>query len=217
MAANSDQADDRGAFRFPRLPVIIASHSRHASRISCRANQRERRGRTHAAAASASTSAMNMSSRLVSLRPFCWRSSASVPSATSRARGDDADAVGHPFGDFQNMRRHDHGAAGTDAVLQQSLDVTRRQRVEAGERLVEDDQPGIVHQRAGQRHLLAHALGKSLAAFVQMRLEPERDQQLAAPRVRKPLDRCPRGRRRIRDIPAASACRRSSARRRPMP
>src|SRR4029450_410215 len=44
----------------------------------------ERRGRTHAAAALVSTSAMNMSSRLVSLRPFCWRSSASVPSATSR-------------------------------------------------------------------------------------------------------------------------------------
>ena len=61
--------------------------------------------------------------------------------------------------------------------LQQSLDVTRRQRVEAGERLVQDDQPGIVHQRAGQRHLLAHALGKSLAAFVQMRLEPERRQK----------------------------------------
>ena len=48
------------------------------------------------------------------------------------AFGDDADAVGHPFGDFKNMRRHDHGAAGTDAVLQQSLDVTRRQRIEAG-------------------------------------------------------------------------------------
>jgi hypothetical protein len=31
----------------------------------------ERRGRTHAAAASASTRAMNMSSRLVSVRPFC--------------------------------------------------------------------------------------------------------------------------------------------------
>ena len=37
---------------------------------------------------------------------------------------------------------------------------------------------GIVDQRAGQRHLLAHALGKSLAAFVQMRLEAERHQKL---------------------------------------
>ena len=36
---------------------------------------------------------------------------------------------------------------------------------------------GIVHQRAGQRHLLAHALGKAFAAFVQMRLEAERGEQ----------------------------------------
>ena len=76
------------------------------------------------------------------------------------------------------MRRHDHGAAGTDALLQQSLDVTRRQRVEAGQRFVQDDQFGIVNQRAGQRDLLAHALGESLAAFVQMRLQPERRQKL---------------------------------------
>ena len=94
------------------------------------------------------------------------------------ARGDDADPVGHPFGDFENMRRHDHGAAGADARLQQSLDVTRRQRVEAGEGFIEDDQAGVVDQRAGQRHLLAHAFRKSFAAFVQMRLKPERHQEI---------------------------------------
>ena len=33
-------------------------------------------------------------------------------------------------------------------------------------------------QRAGQRDLLAHALGESLAAFVQMRLEAKRHQKL---------------------------------------
>ena len=46
---------------------------------------------------------------------------------------------------------------------------------------------GIVNQRAGQRHLLAHALGKSLATFVQMRLEAERQQKLAARRARTRL------------------------------
>ena len=56
--------------------------------------------------------------------------------------------------------------------------MTRRQRVEAGQRLVEDDQTGIVHQCARQRHLLAHAFGKSFAALVQMRLEPERHQKI---------------------------------------
>jgi hypothetical protein len=94
------------------------------------------------------------------------------------AGGDDADPVGHPLGDLQNMRRHDHRAAGANAIAEQSLDVTRRQRIEAGQRLVEDNEPGIVHQRARQRHLLAHALGKSFAAFVQMRFQPERHKQL---------------------------------------
>ena len=177
----------------------------------------QRGGRTHAAASSTSTSAMNMSSRLVSFLPFCWRNSASVPSATSLPDGDDADAVGHAFGDFENMRGHDHGAAGAHALAEQSLDVARRHGVEAGERLVEDDQPGIVHQRAGERDLLAHALGKSLAALVQMRLEAQRNQKLARARFGDVRDRCPTGRRRNRDIPAASACRRSSARRRPRP
>ena len=124
---------------------------------------------------------MNRSSRLVSCCPFCWRSSASVPSATSRPDGDDADAVGHAFGDFENMRGHDHGAAGANPVAEQSLDVTRGHRVKAGERLVQDDQPRVVHQRARQRDLLAHALGKSLAALVQMRLQVR-----ARPEVRAP-------------------------------
>ena len=137
------------------------------------------RCRTHAAAASVSTSAMNMSSRLVSLRPFCWRSSVERALGDQPPRCDDADPVGHPFGHFQNMRGHDHGAAGAHPVAEQALDVTRRHGVEAGERFVEDDQARVVHQGPGQRHLLAHALGKSLAALVQMRLEAERDQEIA--------------------------------------
>jgi hypothetical protein len=38
MAANTTSAM-MARFRLPRLPVIIASHSRQARRISCRANQ----------------------------------------------------------------------------------------------------------------------------------------------------------------------------------
>ena len=76
------------------------------------------------------------------------------------------------------MRGHDHGAAGAHAVPKQSLDVTRGDGVEAGERFVQNDQPGIVYQRSRKRHLLAHALGKSLAALVQMRLQTERDQEI---------------------------------------
>jgi len=107
-----------------------------------------------------------------------------LPQLSKRAFGDqlsgrdDADAVGHAFGDFENVGGHDYGAAGADPLLQQSLDVTGGERIEAGERLVQDDQARVMHQRAGQRHLLAHALGKSLAALVQMRLQPERHQEL---------------------------------------
>jgi hypothetical protein len=83
------------------------------------------------------------------------------------------------------MRGHDHGAAGAHAIPEQALDVARRYRVEAGEGLVEDDQAGVMHQRARQRHFLAHALGKSFAALIQMRFQPERDQQMARRRFGK--------------------------------
>jgi hypothetical protein len=55
----------------------------------------------------------------------------------------------------------------------------RADRVEPGQRLVQDDQAWIMHQRAGECDLLAHPLGKALAALVQVRLEPERDQEVA--------------------------------------
>ena len=38
------------------------------------------------------------------------------PLGDEPARGNDADAVGHAFGDLQNVRRHDHGAAGIRAA-----------------------------------------------------------------------------------------------------
>ena len=94
------------------------------------------------------------------------------------SRGDDADPVGHALGDFEDMRGHDHGAAGAHALREQSLDMPRRDGIEPGERLVQDDQPRVVDQGARERHLLAHALGEALAALVQMRLEAERDQEL---------------------------------------
>ncbi len=104
-----------------------------------------------------------------------------------------------------------------DALAQHVLDLARGAGVEAGQRLVEDDQARVVHQRAGERHLLAHALGEALAALVRVRREAEPVDQLARARLGDRRRRCPTGRRRIRDIRTASACRRSSARRRPRP
>src|SRR6202161_4847628 len=45
---------------------------------------------------------------------------------------DDPDPVGHAFGDFQNVRGHDDGAAGADAFAQHALDLTRGAGVENG-------------------------------------------------------------------------------------
>src|SRR5262249_11322165 len=96
--------------------------------------------------------------------------------------GDDADAVGHALGDLENMRRHDDGSAGGNALAQCVLDLTGGPGVEAGERLVEDDQPRIVHERARERQFLLHAAGKSFAALMRVRLKAEPADQLARPR-----------------------------------
>src|SRR6266852_6703943 len=99
------------------------------------------------------------------------------------AAGDDADAVGHALGDFEDMRGHDDGAAGAHALAQHGLDLARRAGVEPGQRLVEDDQPGLVHQRAGERHLLPHALGERLTAFMAVRAEAEPVDKVARARL----------------------------------
>ena len=57
-----------------------------------------------------------MSSRLVPLLPampaqFVERALGDEPPA-----GDDADALGHALGDFEDMRGHDDGAAGAHAL-----------------------------------------------------------------------------------------------------
>ncbi len=80
------------------------------------------------------------------------------------------------------MRRHDDGAAGGNALAQRVLDLTGGPGVEAGERLVKDDQPRIVHERARERHFLLHAAGKSFAALMRVRLKAEPADQLARPR-----------------------------------
>ena len=87
------------------------------------------------------------------------------------AAGDDADAIGHALGDLQDMRGHDDGAAGLDVLAQHGLDLAGGAGIEAGERLVEDDELGLVHQRAGQRHFLAHAFREAFAAFIGVRSE----------------------------------------------
>src|SRR5271166_4464432 len=150
--------------RSRRPAVIIDSQSRHASRDSCCANhtavpgwiigleasRRRRRGdqreegvfqagATADAAARVMTAVGGLAAQLLE-RAFCHEPAVS----------DDADAVGHAFGDFENMRGHDDGAAGAGALAQYAFDLPRRAGVEAGERLIENNHPRLVHQRAGK-------------------------------------------------------------------
>ena len=164
-------------------------------------------GTAHSAAtgcaAGSATSVRKVSSRLAAVFPVLRCSSSSVPSAIKRPLGDDADAVGHALGDFENMRGHDDGAAGGDALAQDVLDQAGGAGIEPGERLIEDDELGIVHQRAGERHFLPHASGKSLAALMRVRFESEPADHFARARFRSCRRRCARARRRIRDIRTA--------------
>src|SRR5262249_44143948 len=48
-----------------------------------------------------------------------------------------------------------------------------------GERFVKDDEPRVVHQRSRKRHLLPHAPGKSLTAFMSMARQAQPIQQIA--------------------------------------
>ena len=60
-------------------------------------------------------------------------------------------------------------------TLSASTSLTSRAdaRVETGQRFVENDEPRVVQQRAGQRDLLAHAAREFLAALVRVGLQTE--------------------------------------------
>ncbi len=82
-----------------------------------------------------------------------------------------------------------------DALAQHVLDLTRRAGIEPGERFVENDHLRLVNERAGERHFLPHALGKTFAAFVRMREKIEPVQQFMRARRGELRARCPKGRR----------------------
>ena len=171
--------------RLRRPAVISDTQSRQPSRSSWPASQ-VNVAAAHSAATGSATSVRNVSSRLAGglaglAAQFVERAFGDQPAA-----GDDADAVGHALGDFEDMRGHDDGAAGGDALAQHVLDRAGGAGVEAGQRLVEDDQLGIVHQRAGERHLLPHAAGKAFAALMRVRLEAEPADQFARARFGEP-------------------------------
>ena len=90
---------------------------------------------------------------------------------------ENADAAGETLGDFENVGGQDHRRASRDALGEQVLDLPRRRRVEAGQRLVEHEEFGLVDQRAGERDLLLHAARKALAALAAVPPQAERGEQ----------------------------------------
>ena len=89
------------------------------------------------------------------------------------------------------------------ASEQHVLHLPGRAGVEPGQRLVEDDEARVVHERAGERDLLPHAAREALAALMRVRPEAEPVDQLLGRGLRLLWRRCPRVRRRIRDIRTA--------------
>ena len=83
-----------------------------ASRSSCRANQAKLPDRLTRPLLALRHQAEERVFQARAALPACRRNSSKVPCAISRPSGDDADAVGHALRDFEDMGRHDDGAAG---------------------------------------------------------------------------------------------------------
>jgi len=135
--------------------VTIACQSRQERRSSWRTSQA-----SETCAGAGATGAETLTRRL-----------GEVALGYETSVGEHNDALGHALGDLQDMRGHDDGAAGANPRLQHVLDLAGGAGVKTGQRLVEDDEAGVVDERTGQRHLLAHAAREALATLVLVRPE----------------------------------------------
>ena len=74
---------------------------------------------------------------------------------------DDENAVADRLDLGQDVRREQHGAIPTE-VANRLADLDDLDRVEPDRRLVEDEDPGLVHERSGERRALPEPLGEVL-------------------------------------------------------
>ena len=166
-ASSSDRRSRSGDLRW------ATSHTR-----------RQRRPRRHATPMQSVTRVLvvdpSWQSRFMTLRSFAVRRAMNTSSsdggsghlgAQARrlvARQDAAlvqqrDAAA-PLGLVQVGRGHQDRDAARQELRQQLPELAPRHRIDAGRRLVEQDQLGLVDQRAGQRQLLLHAAGQPSAS-----------------------------------------------------
>ena len=113
-------------------------------------------------------------------RPIAAFSSAGVPSATILPLVDDADAVGQHVGLLEVLRRQEH----RHAVVGQPADLVPQRRaalqVEAGRRLVEEQQPRAVHEREAEVEPALHPARVAAHLAVGRVGQPDALEQLAA-------------------------------------
>ena len=80
--------------------------------------------------------------------------------------------------DLEDMRDVEDGLALCGELLQQIFEEPSGDDVEAGERLVEDQEPGIMQQRSRDEDALLHALGVERDGRVAPGLEAEKREEL---------------------------------------
>ena len=91
---------------------------------------------------------------------------------------DDADAVGHALGDFEDVGGEDDGCAAFDALADQVFHQTAGGGVETCQRFIQHQQFRLVDQRAGEDGLLLHPARKRFAAVVAIVPQAEKLEQV---------------------------------------
>ena len=86
---------------------------------------------------------------------------------------NDADAVGHFFGDTELVRGNKHCHALPGPLLQNVLDHAGVLRIQPHHRLINDKNLRLVQQRRNDRHPLARPVRKSFDRLVHTRLQIE--------------------------------------------
>ena len=90
----------------------------------------------------------------------------------------------HPLDLVQHVRRDDHRAALVAEPVQHLDDLAPLRRVEAVQRLVEQQQVGIVGERLGELHALAHAVREAADLALGDVGEADRLERAGRPRIR---------------------------------
>ena len=149
---------DEEADHVPRLAEAKELSSRGIPQHPLRGEEREGQGRGRCAHDPPVTRRKISSSD--ASPPAFARISSSVPRSTAFPRERIEDAGADLLDERQEMRRHDDGGSGRGPAHDRLFHLPDAARVDAGQRLVEDEDLGVVEEAAGHDELLLHAPGQ---------------------------------------------------------